>query len=543
MAREKNGRFYVAVRFGKKERAEYRVPSATNAEEADARQIILSEAAEALVTAGRRDLVPETLRQLAEASSPARLTRVRAAVKAIVDGAVKAGHSREITFKQWGDRYTSGELSKLWPDYVRAKDWSDDASRLRKYVYKLVGGVPVTAFTFEHAARVMADLPATMQRDANRRHVAQVMGRLMHLAVFPGRLIATSPLPRGWLPKIKDRLHYTCLFPREEKELLQASAIPGVFRLFCGVLNREGMRLSELLDSTWDQWNLTEGTFSVRKTKTGDPRMWAVRPDVAIAMRLWKEHAGAARPFAGIDALILAKGGKGKGLPDRTKLAGTFRAALKAAGVDRVELFTTTEHTGKLRAHDMRATFVTTSLAEGKSDTWIRDRTAHKSTSMIDRYRRAARQFAELNLGSLADLADALGWRKDGGTKLETQDMNRATTIENRSSTEEGTRTLTPFQAADFESVARYPDVAGSLETKAEADVSRRAPTSFRHPSASRSDTSRGVDDTGFSEDGSMGAAAGPVLAAAGYLAVLRATEDAFERLLAEELTGEEVSS
>lgn len=73
-----------------------------------------------------------------------------------------------------------------------------------------------------------------------------------------------------------------------------------------------------------------------------------------------------------------------------------LRDGLKLAGVTRTELFESTEHTGKMRAHDLRATFVTFSLPEGKSETWIRDRTAHKTLSMVDRYRRTARQFEEL---------------------------------------------------------------------------------------------------------------------------------------------------
>jgi integrase len=78
----------------------------------------------------------------------------------------------------------------------------------------------------------------------------------------------------------------------------------------------------------------------------------------------------------------------------------------KLAGVTRPELFTSMEHTGKLRAHALRATFVTCSIASGKPQTWIRDRTAHKTMSMVDRYRRTARQFEELDLGALGD------WRR-----------------------------------------------------------------------------------------------------------------------------------
>jgi len=162
------------------------------------------------------------------------------------------------------------------------------------------------------------------------------------------------------------------------------------------------MRVSELADSEWWQWNLEVGTFTATKTKGRDPRMWALQPDVARAMRLWHERHGKtkARPF--IDVVPEKKA--------KLWLATRLRDALKMAGVTREELFKSTAHTGQMRAHDLRATFVTVSLAQGKSDTWIRDRTGHKTLSMIDRYRRTARQFEELQLGALVDLVDALAW-------------------------------------------------------------------------------------------------------------------------------------
>lgn len=402
-ARTIRGKHYARVRFGRKDRIEVRVPWAKTRDEAAERAELIAELAEALVESGRRDLVRDFARELAEAHTSKRLEVVRKAIEAVVKGAVKAGAGRDITFRQWGDQYVTGELARRHPDYVRDKDYSDDASRLRLYVYPHVGDVPVNAFTVAHANVVMARLPKMSA--ANRRHVAQIIGRLMHLAVWPGQLIGATPLPRLWIPKLsKKGRHYSCLWPREESLLLAHAETPLVFRLFCGVLNREGMRIGELLESEWWQWNLTEGTFTATKTKTGDPRFWAIRPDVARAMRRWlKLHAKDARPFSSLETLV-----------HRTHLAGFLRDSLKAAGVTREELFEDTDHTGKLRAHDMRATFVTLSLAEGKTETWIRDRTAHKSTVMIDRYRRAARQAAELKLGSLADLDQALTWGTGG---------------------------------------------------------------------------------------------------------------------------------
>lgn len=405
-ARQKGAHFYARARF-KGGRLEVRVPWATNLADTAARATIIGEVADELVEHGRPDLVRAVAKELAIAVSPKELLLARKAAKAIVDGAIKAGASRSITLKQWGERYTSGELARLFPDHVRAKDGSDDAGRLKRYVYPHVGNIPVVSFVLDHADGVMSKLPSALG-SASRRHVAQCMVRLMHLAVFPGKLIPISPIPRGWLPKIRSRRHYTCLFPAEEARFLACGDVPEVLRLFVGVLNREGMRISELWDCDRTQWNLDlgdGGAFTATRTKTGDPRMWAARPDTARAMRTWMDRCSDRKPFAELDEVV----------GDRTALARTLRAALQKAGITRTELFASTEFTAQLRAHDLRATFVTVSLAEGRSETWIRDRTAHRSTSMIDRYKRAARQLAELRLGSLVDLVEALGWGTGGG--------------------------------------------------------------------------------------------------------------------------------
>ncbi len=48
------------------------------------------------------------------------------------------------------------------------------------------------------------------------------------------------------------------------------------------------------------------------------------------------------------------------------------------------------------------------SLANGKSEAWVQDRTGHKSSLMINRYRRAARTAAELHLGDFTSLDEAI---------------------------------------------------------------------------------------------------------------------------------------
>ncbi len=77
---------------------------------------------------------------------------------------------------------------------------------------------------------------------------------------------------------------------------------------------------------------------------------------------------------------------------------------LRTAGITRSELFERTASRQPIRLHDLRATFVTVSLANGKTEQWVMDRTGHKSSQMIALYARQARTWAELNLGPLLPL-------------------------------------------------------------------------------------------------------------------------------------------
>lgn len=91
------------------------------------------------------------------------------------------------------------------------------------------------------------------------------------------------------------------------------------------------------------------------------------------------------------------------------RAAETFRDHLKAAGVTRAELYEETTVRRPIRLHDLRATFVTLALANGKSEAWVSDRTGHKSSVMINRYKRAALQAGELGFPMPERLDIAVG--------------------------------------------------------------------------------------------------------------------------------------
>jgi hypothetical protein len=181
--------------------------------------------------------------------------------------------------------------------------------------------------------------------------------------------------------------------------------VPLEYRLLWGFLAREGMREGEATGLTWSCLDLDRGAIRLDVNKTDDPRTWALNPGVAAALRQYRE---AHRPDDEPDDLVFLD-------PDGEPITGDgladiLREHLVTLGLkeERPELFTTTADRMRIRVHDLRGTFVTVSLANGRSESWISDRTGHKSSQMIATYKRNARTFAELDLGALAPLNVAI---------------------------------------------------------------------------------------------------------------------------------------
>jgi integrase len=76
---------------------------------------------------------------------------------------------------------------------------------------------------------------------------------------------------------------------------------------------------------------------------------------------------------------------------DGESLAPVLRANVVSPGVTRKELLQAGKNRQPLRVHDLRGSMITHALANGRSETWVQDRTGHTSSQMVNRYRRAVR--------------------------------------------------------------------------------------------------------------------------------------------------------
>jgi integrase len=194
------------------------------------------------------------------------------------------------------------------------------------------------------------------------------------------------------------------VYPAEDLKLMQCPKVPVHIRLMYGLLAREGFRASELLTLTWSDVDLDNGTVSLTENKTDDPRSWALDPGVIEGLKRWRRLLSAEALRKG---RVVGQRYSGR-VPAGCGLSRNLRRYLKLAGVQRERLFERSDKRIPLRAHDLRATFVTVNLALGKGESWVQDRTGHTSSQMLYTYKRMARAHEEVNLGPLAPLYEAI---------------------------------------------------------------------------------------------------------------------------------------
>jgi integrase len=396
----------VRIAPGPKGRSSFALSSRTQ-EDADARAALLADMARRLRPVAAVEGIAELLTVAAKARTDKQLQTAKDAVDEMVSGiAERASSALSATFEDFADEWTSGKLHKKHPDHVREKDSKRDSDILRLHINPVIGTKRIADVALDDCERVMGAIPSDLA-PATRRHIAQCMRKVLSFAVYPGRHIAANPIPREWMPKVPKSTSKakSCLYPQEDAKLLQCTGIPIERRLVYGILDREGMRASELELLRWRDLDLDRGRVRLDENKTSDPRAWALSPDVARALVWWKRETGREADDLVIgldlgDGAWWLRGDDGWTEGDPTKRKGDLRTA----GVTRAELFERSKSRQPVRLHDLRATFVTVSLANGKTEQWVTDRTGHKSSQMLALYSRQARTWSELELGELEPL-------------------------------------------------------------------------------------------------------------------------------------------
>ncbi len=113
---------------------------------------------------------------------------------------------------------------------------------------------------------------------------------------------------------------------------------------------------------TWGDVDLDVGAVKLDENKSRDPRAWRLGPGVGAALAWWKSTR---KDNKTADAIFVGERSK----PLVKARADLFREHLTSAKVDRAELYERSDVRQPTRLHDLRATFVTLSLATGRTET------------------------------------------------------------------------------------------------------------------------------------------------------------------------------
>jgi integrase len=273
----------IRLRFGKGARARFDVAT-------EARAAALRALAQTLSTGDVDPARAESILRDAAKANNGEFDALRKLVEQIAGGKMKGSSRVQIgtTFRALAEQWVSGELHRKWPDHVKLKRSAElDEGRL-DVLYKTIGDVRLDAFTLEDAERAMAALPKSVASSATRRQYAQLISKVLKLAVYPCRLIERSPLPVGFLPTVRNQKVSAYLYPDEDSALLACRKVPLLNRVLYGFLAREGLRLGEALSLRWLDLDLTRGVVTLDENKTDDPRAWALSPGVAAALEAYR---------------------------------------------------------------------------------------------------------------------------------------------------------------------------------------------------------------------------------------------------------------
>jgi integrase len=388
--------------FGKRE--PFDLPTCTDRVEAVARATLLSSVARRFKLAKTHEpQAMEALRCIAGASTKALTDAVRAAEMLLGGEIPVAGQPKALTFQQAGEWWTSGGARRDFPDHVEeiTQEHRDgSAARLTRAVYPVIGDRPIAELTRADCDAVMRQIPVVKGRKelsrSTRRQYALLMTRIFGLAELAG-YIERSPLPRGWAPRPNDDKRFPIMYPAEDRAFLGTTTIPLWARLYFGYLHREGGRRSEAVALRRGAIDSAHQTVTLDVNKTDHSRPWKLAPGVVEALETSFARRGGVKPA---DRVFVDENG---GAVNVDHLADKLRRWMQGAALDRGDLYTEGPNKGQFGTHCFRRSFVTRSLALGKNEDFVRQRTGHKSDELL-KYRQASKGFAELDLGDVDPL-------------------------------------------------------------------------------------------------------------------------------------------
>src|SRR5262245_54649586 len=127
---ESRCKFYMRVTVAPGDRPAKLLPWATSLEQAQARSVATQALVNRLRDAGQTDFIGDLVKSATRADEEKMAALVRA-VDGILGGTVEKKpeplpKGEALTFRKFSERWTSGELTRDFPDHVRSKRTADD---------------------------------------------------------------------------------------------------------------------------------------------------------------------------------------------------------------------------------------------------------------------------------------------------------------------------------------------------------------------------------------------------------------------------------
>ena len=392
-----------------KERKTFTLPTCRDDVEAQTRADLLAKLARDF----RRAKVLDTpdapkLLDMAASATPALLAGVVQVAKELVGGELPgvADGAKVPTFGEVVTEWTDGTLRKRFPDQIRdagAQHLDTAQKRVARSCFDGLRDIPIDRVTREHCDEVMRSIPLPPKKKelsrSTRRQYAVLINYVLNLSELAG-YIRRNPIPRGWAPKPGSRKRFPVMYPAEDRTLLEAENVPLCWRMYYGALHREGPRRDEFAKLRVRDIDFDHETIALDENKTDHARMWKLTPGVAPALAWWVKSREA-EP----DDLVFVDENGGPLRLDH--MADRLRGHMKAAELDRADLYSKGDLKSPFGTHCFRRSYVTRSLSMGLGEDHVRQRTGH-STDELLKYRQPAMGLRELNLGDLDRLDQAI---------------------------------------------------------------------------------------------------------------------------------------
>lgn len=304
------------------------------------------------------------------------------------------------TFRQVVQELCDGALHELYPDEIkrRTKKGSDTRRQQLSTFFPVLGDKCFADITRDDILEAKRLIPKDSKQSTRIRYLRE-LSYVLKRAVEPLGLCESVPVVG--IPADSDDDVFQLIYPDEEEQVAGCLDVTFEERFLYAYLARNGPRITETLQVTWDHCDLERGVMKIAKawTKTKRARYWDLEPDVLEALRLRRKQ------IPDSDLIFIPPAGRKFSVQTIWHWLGKN---LRTAQLTRPDLFSTLEGERPFTTHDWRASFVTIARAIGMPDRWIRDRSGHESADILEDYDRGVRHARSQGLTWWAPMAVAL---------------------------------------------------------------------------------------------------------------------------------------